>query len=467
MTEAEELELLELEEEEAKLAGPKAKHSAGLSWLFGMADPINTLDESQGLKGTVLKQAMKTLGNPGRVLEPGAVLKDAAQDYRGERDHWRQESAKADPSWKLGGQVTSSLAMPVPAAAMSTAGRAAATGATLGAASGAGGSEADLVKLIDGAPGEGVAELKKYLIDTVIGGGLGLLGGVTGRAIASGVGKVASGVRNRAQRGIQDAVEAETNTQTQLAEKSIRGGVGEYRSAIQSASRDLEVLERSAQGKGEVAETARKFLASEEANALRESIALSKLETAPERIAEMNAKRAALQGLTSGKEAAIKAQTGEALSEPWSKHIRPRLLTVSHRVVPPILGTVGATVGGVLGGVEGAIGGSVAGSVAGGVLSLTQGAYGRILKNLAAKPAARKVAWEKVLAAAGGPSPKSSAIIGALEAAAAKGEQAFATTAYELAQQFPEVADILDALKAETQPKDKAKALADSLKDFP
>lgn len=158
-----------------KEAAPQGP-SAGQAALFGLSDPISTLDESQGLKGAILQQAIKTLKDPKRILEPGDVLKDAVKDYRKDRDKVRDFGAQAregHPYLVGGGQVMSSMAAPIPGAAMRTIPRAIGTGIGLGATGGAGATEADLTKLIDGAPGEGLAELKKFGMDVATSGGIG------------------------------------------------------------------------------------------------------------------------------------------------------------------------------------------------------------------------------------------------------------------------------------------------------
>lgn len=430
----------EFEAHAAAQEGP----SALMSIMAGLADPIGTLDEDTGLKRAMFVQALKAGADPRRLLHPVDTLRDAVGDYRQGRDQMRGQLAeidKAHPYLHSGAQAASAMAIPIPGASARTLAGAVKMGAGFGAATGAGNSEADLAKLIDGAPGEGMAELKKFLVETlgsgVLGGAGGAVGNLLPRAIAAGAGKL----RGAAQKGIQNAVDAETGAQTQLVEKSIRGSVGEYRSAVQSASRDLEVLADKARGTGPVAEEARAYLASPEAAKLSDAIAKAKLETAPERISEMEAKQEALRNLTQGKQAAIEAQTGEALRDPGRKRILPRVWTLGHRMLPLVAPAVGAAIAGK----EGAY----IGSGVGAVMSLTQGLPGRIIKNLVTKPAVRKAFWERVLSSTGGSNPANSAIVRALESAAQKGDKAFSIAAVRLAEKYPQTQEILQRIQEE------------------
>ncbi len=278
--------------------------------------------------------------------------------------------------------LTPSLTAAKGAGALARFGAAAATGAGYGALGGVGGSNADLTR---GDVG-GVAR------DAGIGAVVGAGAGVVGQGIGEGVGRIG----RRATRGIQDAIDQETAAQTALAEKSIRGAQGEYRSSVQSASRDMEVLERAAKElpAGDPAgDSARAYLATPEAMALRQQVATGKLSTAPERLSEMSDKLAQLGALTENKAANVALQTGEALRKPFAKHVAPRLLTLSHRLAPAALGGLGYLLGDA--------GGAVVGGGLGTVMSLTHGAPGRIIKNMIEKPATKKLAWEAIQRLAG------------------------------------------------------------------
>lgn len=371
-----------------------------------------------------------------------------------------QQAQREQPELSTAASITSAVLTPLPkvgklgegAGLLSKAAFAGKQGAAAGAIFGAGNSEADLQR----------GEYGKLLAETGIGGvGGGVLGG--GFGLAGGAGsKLLSAIRNRATRGANDAVAAEKAIQEALASKNIASAKGSLGSAAQSASRDIEVLIREAaelpvgnpQG-----DAARAFLASAEGMALREGLVSSKLASAPDRMAEMGQKRATLDALTAGKDANVTAQTAEALKNPVKKHVTPRLLTLGHRLLPPAL----AAVGGIVGGTEGAI----AGGAVGGIMSLTQGLPGRILKNLAQKPAVRKAFWEGAFKAAG--VAENSGAIKALEMAADKGPQAFAATAGNLIQSNPELANVLQVLQAggPVTNDQRTKAIASKLREMP
>jgi hypothetical protein len=188
-------------------------------------------------------------------------------------------------------------------------------------------------------------------------------------------------------------IDEETARQAANVDKAIASAQGEYRSSVQSASRDLEVLAREAAElpPGPARTAARKLLASKEGLAVRESVVGGKLGTAPQRIGEMGEKLGAYQGMAAGREGAIAARTAGALADPLHKQVLPRVATLGHRLIPAAL----AGAGGMVGGPEGA----AVGTGLGAVMALTSGRPGIIVRNLVRSPAARKWLWELVLKA--------------------------------------------------------------------
>lgn len=425
--------------------GPKPSWAESLASGAGQA-ALGFGDEL-GALGQAELEGLSGLADVARGKKPvGQVLEDAVGTYRTARGENRQidEAARKNhPGWYYGGLGAGTLAtagaLPTLRAAQGAGAGTrilvnAVNGIAQGGAYGAGASEADLTQGEEG----------RFARDVATSSGVGgAAGGVLG-----GIGAAVSGLRNRAGRGLSEALEAERAVQERLAEKNIKSALGSYRSSIQSASRDLEVLEReAAQGTDDVAVRARAWLQTPEAQGLRAQVAGSKLGTAPERISEMDAARAQYQQLAAGKEANVEAQTAEALSNPVRKHVAPRLLTLGHRALPPLI----AAAGGALGGTEGAI----AGGVVGGIMSLTQGLPGRIVKNLIEKPAVRKVFWERVLSMSGGATEGNMAAVNALEAAAQRGPAA-------LSAAFEEIRGSAQQPGAEAPP-DRAKALRKGL----
>lgn len=303
--------------------------------------------------------------------------------YRQHRDESRAKYKAAEaenPNAYLAGEaagVVGSLAIPGLGSlgAAKTLGGAVAGGAALGAAQGLGSSEADLTK---GDVGGAAADA-----------GLGALVGGAAGAVGHGVGKLVDRVAGGAARGVEQATADQTALEAAKVDKDIASKLGKYRSGVQSASRDLEVLGREGAAlPGEVGERAAGYIASPEGMAVREQVAANKLTTAPERVAEMNAARAEHAAAVAGRDEAIQRATDEALANPIRRQFTPRLATLGHRLLPAAL----AGLGGMVGGPEGA----AAGAGVGGVVALTQGRPGIILRNLVRSPATRKALWEFV-----------------------------------------------------------------------
>lgn len=351
-------------------------------------------------------------------------------DYRTGRDESRaidNAGAKAFPKSSLAANVAGALLVPVPgsgaakgAGFLARARAAAGAGAKVGGLYGLGSSEADLTR----------GDIGGASLDTLAGTAAGTVGGALGEGVASGGRWLVKALRKRAGRGIEEAIERQTTKELNLAEKNIASQQGSYRSAVQSASRDLEVMAREAAElpPGPLKDQLTQMLNSPEGLAVREQVAGNKLTTAPERIAEMREKLAQLQSLIAGKEANVALQTKNALQDPMRRHVLPRVWTLGHRMLP--LG--GMWLGNKIGGDEGA----AIGALTGAAMSLTQGAPGRIVKNLIESPAVRKAAWEKVLTATGGKAPEQLAVVRALRGYANGGGLAPAGAAAAESQGF-------------------------------
>jgi hypothetical protein len=357
----------------------------------------------------------------------GDALTGGEFDYAKRRDEERAMDAAAreahpdlSTAAEFAGAAGSAL-IPLggPAKGGATLLRSVGTGAAMGAAQGLGSSEADLTK----------GDVGGAALDTGLGA---LVGGAVG-AVGHGVGKVVDRVAGRASRGVAQAVADEEAARTAGVDKDIASKLGKYRSAVQSASRDLEVLGREGTAlPGQVGERAAGFVGSPQGLAVREQVVANKLVTAPERISEMEALRAEHAAAVAGRAEAIKRATEEGLANPIRKQFAPRLATLGHRLLPAAL----AGIGGVIGGPEGA----AAGAAVGGVVALTQGRPGIILRNLVRSPATRKMLWEFVGEAA------SSQLLGKfgamLQRAAQQGGVNGALALHEaLMQQSPEYQD--------------------------
>jgi hypothetical protein len=303
-----------------------------------------------------------------------------AYDYSRDLERTANKEAKAkEGGYYLGGELLGSLAAPIPGTQAirgiktgTKLGKAlklaamAAQGAGIGGTAAAGASEADNAGDV----------LKEAGSGAVMGGGVGALFG--------GGSLLREALSKKAATGIEKAVADESANQATKAEKAANSAQGAYRSAIQSASRDLEVLERTANQTNDpqLAAEARAYLASEAGQNLIASVARSKLQTAPERIAEMGARKAEMEAARAAQSPeAIKAATDAALAHPIRDAVVPRLKTIGNRMVPIALGSA-------VGGAPGMVAGSVAGAMT--------GRQNTILANMLKNPGVRKMAWEAV-----------------------------------------------------------------------
>lgn len=371
MTEAEELEMLRLRKRKVLAASAAEEPSALESYARG-AWQGGTMGFADELVGGAEALKDKAMGSD-------EALADLYRQHRDESRENFQRAEEANPGLTTAGRVAGGVATALvpglgPAKGLTGAVK---MGAALGAAQGLGESEADLTK------GE-VGEAAK---DTALGGVLGGAAGGVAHGIAAGVGKVAGKIAGRGVRGVADAEAEEATKQGLLQAKREASALGKYRSGVQSASRDLEVLARESADlpEGTLKREAQAYLQSPEGLALREMVAGNKLGTAPERLAEMAQLRAEHGALVAGREGLVKQATEEALADPLRKQFAPRLATLGHRLIPAAL----AGAGGIIGGPEGA----AVGAGLGGVVALTQGRPGIIIRNLIRSPAARRSMW--------------------------------------------------------------------------
>lgn len=309
-------------------------------------------------------------------------LPDLYDQHRGESRANFAAAKEANPeaytAGEVGGAVASAL-IPGGLAAKGLGG-AVALGGAMGAAQGLGESEADLTR----------GEFGEAAKDAALGGAAGGVAGGIGHGLAKGVGAVAGKIRGRATKGAADAVAEEEARQGLKQAQREASALGKYRSSVQSASRDMEVLGREASElpDDELRRAAQEMLGSPEGVAVRRQVVEGKLGTAPERLSEMAQLRAEHGALVAGREGMVKQATEEALADPIRKQFAPRIATLGHRLVPAAL----AGAGGMIGGPEGA----AVGAGLGGVMALTQGRPGIILRNLVRSPATRKYLWDKV-----------------------------------------------------------------------
>lgn len=333
---------------------------------------------------------------------------------------------KANPKTYFAGELAGGLAVPIPGAGAAKGATMAArlakaslTGAGMGAAYGLGSSE-----------GTTAGEM---LRDTLTGGAFGLAGGTVGGAIGEGLNKIAG----RAGRGVGQAVSDAEQAAARKAEQAYNSAHGAYRSGIQSASRDLEVLERIAQGSDDLAREAQDLLSGDAGQQLRELVGRGKLQTAPQRMAEAAQLKEAAELARAGMSPdAVSAAAQESLANPISTQIIPRVKTWANRAIPM---AVGATVGGPTGVAVG---------------SMVANAIGRPTTAMAKavqSPAVRNMSWGFVLKLLGENPQAFGRYSRPLLKAAERGAQSFAVTNAVLAQRDPEYQQLLEALASREQ----------------
>lgn len=305
-----------------------------------------------------------SLSEKGRALVEG---------YRKSRDAYRQseeDSKTKDPGWYTGGQVAGAF-IPTGGGAAKTLGQHVARGAAFGAAAGLGNSKADLTK----------GELADAGIDTGIGTALGAGTGVVSRGLRAGTDKLADSLGAVASRGRAAApAQAEAKVMKKIAQAQSK-----YRSGVQSASRDLEVLRDLAQEPSAIQDSIQDFLKTDDAKRLIEKVGAGKLATAPQRIQEMDELLQAFKELNATKSQDIAAKEAELL-----KPLTPAINYVKKYAPRAAMGALGGVVGAGITHLTGAPTlGTTAGTIAGALGGAAIGDPGTALKNVTNHPGLR------------------------------------------------------------------------------
>jgi hypothetical protein len=343
-----------------------------------------------GLQGVSLGFADEMEGVAGGLAD---LLSGGDFDYSGNRDEARRKYAAAEganPELYRGGEVVGAVGgalLPGGAAAKGLKG-AMALGAATGAAQGLGTSEADLTE----------GEVGEVLTDTAIGGAVGAGAG----AVGHGVSKAVSALRGRAAQGVRlaEADQAATEYGSRYAaKKSAESSLGGEAAAGLRALREAEEVVANASGHYTPAQIskAQAFLADPKAAAVRQRAAENVLDRGADRLGGslVDAEKGLAQARGALAPAAVEAGAEAAMANPVRREIAPRVWTLGHRLLPVMLASGGAAVGGPEGA---AIGGGL-----GTVMALTQGRPGTIIRNAVRSPGVRKMVWEFVESAAGGP----------------------------------------------------------------
>lgn len=235
---------------EAQASTAQPKFNELESGLKG-AEQGATLGFADELHGNV-KQLLENISNtPGDIKSLlsgektfGELTQRNLDTYRKARDAEREnvKRAQADnPKSYLAGEIGGGLAVPVPGAGVRTLGGAVKTGLALGSATGLGSSEADLTR----------GDVGGALVDTGIGGGLGIAGGAGGHVIGAGAGYLAERAKgllanlgDRANRGIREAAQTAEDMAAKKEDKIINSLRGEAGAEVQKASRMSENIRR-------------------------------------------------------------------------------------------------------------------------------------------------------------------------------------------------------------------------------
>lgn len=333
-------------------------------------------------------------------------------------------SEKENPSLATAANLATSLALPIPGAAMKTLGRAIATGVGLGAGSASGSSDADLTKLIDGAPGEGLAELGKYAGDVGIGGVAGGVAGGLGRGLGWLGEKASDKVKLLNEWAKRKADKAGQEIKDLALDKVLtpeRQKAGQLGGEAQKGYRDTkDVLDAQDRGRLAPDKMARVAAIKAELGELADDMIGAKLDDIPGQKAAIDALRAEYQALLASRPERLAAAEAEIGS--LKNQVLPRLKrygpVLAGYALPGALGTAGAVGGAALGGEWGAGLGALAGAGSRPAIQATM--------RMANSPAFRKAASEllaratkggKVSAALGTAVQKAPAAVSRTEAA--------------------------------------------------
>jgi len=435
LTEAEELELLELEaaEEQARaktvpapgMDGQPPAAMPGAVEEPGMVDPrsvtgaamrglqqspVGLGDEAGGVLGMVDEAARRTFGSGG-VYGDKPLRQALVERYLLERNANRRELAQAERARPvvtglaaLGG----SLALPIPGAG---AVRAAAQAGKVGQAA-----------LLAGAGGAGLGALAGFgASEEETAGGMAkdaLTGGVVGGLTMAPLGAGAAKLTNAKAKAAQDALE-KTQKEADKAMRSARSALGGETS---SGFRTIEQLERALNDPGvdpAARQAALDFLTSPEGQALKNQVLESASRRGGGQVARIQTAEQAFSDASAATDpAAVQQATVDYLSQGLKPEVLPRATRYLSRVIP-------VAVTSALGGAIGDTAGAVVGGTIGGVLAASMGAPGTALVNMLKSPRFRYTA-----AGYAGE---------ALEKAAARGPAAFSTMYYLLHSKHPEV----------------------------
>jgi hypothetical protein len=377
---------------------------------FAQGGTFGFADEVGGAFGAADELARRAFGGGG-VYGDKPLRQALVERYLLERNANRQELAQARAARPVvtgAAELAGALAIPLPGAGAVrsaaqagkvglAAARAGALGAGAGALAGLGRTEADTVG--------GMA--KDVAIDAT-------LGGLTMAPLGAGAAKVVSGKAKAAA----DALE-KTQKEADKAMRSARSALGGETS---SGFRTLEQMERALNDPGVDAAARQKaldFLTSPEGQALKNQVLESASRRGTGQLTRIqDAEQAFADASKATDPAAVQQATADYLSQGLKPEVVPRAMRYLSRVIP-----VAAT--SAIGGAIGDTPGAVVGGTVGGVLAASMGAPGTALVNMLKSPRFR-------YSAASHAAPL-------LEAAAARGPAAFATTYYLLHSKHPEV----------------------------
>lgn len=410
----------------------------------GVAAPAPDTDWLQTAKDALRGAAQGA--SFGFADELTGALESAFSDksYTDARDESRKAYAEAQdrsPYAYGAGEIAGGFAVPVPglgaAQGAATLGKAVARGAlhagAMGALSGLGHSE-----------GQNLADVAK---DTAIGAGVGgVVGGLTGAAV-HGVGKLAEKSQGLKDKLGSKALEAKERIKlnAEKAQKELEdSALGKYRSGIQSASRDLEVIEQRAQhlaDENPLKAQASSFLESPEGLAVRERVLKGKLEQAPDRIKEMDALQAEFDALkASGPESVQEAilekegSFGRNLKDLGKKLFERNLVPAASAV------TTAAT------------GSAASGAAVGTAYNMAKGQQGRILTNFFSMEKKPENIYNLAKLGVKATDAGKRALEQVAEVARTRGPQAAAVTHALLYRRDPEYRAAYDAQNKEKKP---------------
>lgn len=342
--------------------------------------------------------------------DPQPKLPSYVERYRTERDAYDKDddAAQARSPWAYGlGQVGGSLLAPIPGVSGAGALRTIGQGAAVGTAGALGNSRADLTK------GEFKDAAKDMAVGGLVAGGL---GAATVGARAA-VGKF-GGVASRAK------ADAAAKSVTSIDE-GIASDLGSFGSTASKAAQTLELAERAAaSGQGKVKQDAIEWLASPEAQALRERAFRNRLKLVPQQMDDMAKAEQKYVASSTSRSADIAKKEAELLGNPLRAPLNYAKKYAPRAIIPALSTAVGAGIGHALGmpGMGGLVGSGI-----GTLASAAVGDPGRALTNVVNNTALRNF-----IGTAGGE------FSGFLAKALEKSPQAFVAAHQFLKTKFPD-----------------------------